>query len=485
MFNWKKVYFCSICCALVAFSTPTITNAYTLTKPEGVQVIRYGEEDLGVDRWFLGEVELEAYTISDGLGTRALPIGETYGWKNKGPGGLTSPSIWTDIPRAYLGASNTTAAGVLAFGGGYFYGRSWEPEASQRYQTRNLEGYVNLQAVGAYAFESVPERTDGPSEITVPDKCSQIEEYAWKNCTFLKKVTFLCPNITYMSPLAFDGCYDTLEEVRIVAAENTTEQGLKQNIVSLKSAGQQAGLPENPKDWTESERNNLNSAVPVNTVTDFVATFEGHGFSWTIEDAEDGNGRFIVLRKSPLSVNNNSVDIAEKENVLIDKQVYSSHDQSILTEDLKITAPDGTELAASDYDIYLRWVKDGETSEWVKYVDKDSLKVRDAGTYTIQYVVRYKGDNPDLKSNPEGLNVTEDENGGIQIEISENEDSSKPTEVSEPPVEPQESNEDDISNSESENQSEDDSQTPDSSSEGGGDGQGQGNGPLEEEEEEI
>ena len=47
----------------------------------------------------------------------------------------------------------------------------------------------------------------------------------------------------------------------------------------------------------------------------------------------------------------------------------------------------------------------------VKYVDKDSLKVRDAGTYTIQYVVRYKGDNPDLKSNPEGLEVNEDASG--------------------------------------------------------------------------
>ena len=465
MFNWKKVYFCSICCALVAFSTPTITNAYTLTKPEDVQVKvpPDGEWDLEYERWFLGEVELEAYTISDALGARALPIGNTGGWNKKGPGALTTPTNWIDIPRTSEGASATTKDGVLAFGGGYFYGRAYEPEASQRYQTRNLEDYVNLQAVGAYAFESVPERTDGPSEITVPDKCSQIEEYAWKNCTFLKKVTFLCPNITYMSPLAFDGCYDTLEEVRIAAAENTTEQGLKQNIVSLKSAGQSVGLSDNPKDWTESERNVIKSAVPaVNTVTDFVATFEGHGFSWAIEE-EDNGQRFIVLRKSPLSVNNNSVDIAEKENVLIDKQVYSSHDQSILTEDLKITAPDGTELPDTDYDIYLRWVKDGETSEWVKYVDKDSLKVRDAGTYTIQYVVRYKGDNPDLKSNPEGLEVNEDENG-IHIEINENEDSSKPTEVSEPPVEPQESNEDDISNSESENQSEDDSQTPDSSS---------------------
>ena len=82
-----------------------------------------------------------------------------------------------------------------------------------------------------------------------------------------------------------------------------------------------------------------------------------------------------------------------------------------MRDDIVVQDPEGNTLDSNDYDIYLRWVKDEETSEWVKYVDKDSLKVKDAGTYTIQYVVRYKGDNPDLKSNPEGLNVTDDESG--------------------------------------------------------------------------
>jgi len=476
MFNWKK--HCFIWLSLLSFPLLSTylqnpADAYTViapfeNPPSSYDVLSAYTNDLPIQHGWLRDLpfairirQWSVWTLYGREGYSGI-VSTYYGGEEVK---VDSVPLSKDSvePESYGCVSYSEANKyVLAIGG-------WEEEGRDynfRFLTIDLNDFTNLQAVGRNAFENLGHQNEvtDVTEITVPDKCSQIEEYAWKNCTFLKKVTFLCPNITYMSPLAFDGCYDTLEEVRIVAAENTTEDWLKNNIVSLKSAGQQALLPENPKDWTESDRSKIQTVAPVNTVTDFVATFEGHGFSWTIENAEDGNGRFIVLRKSPLSVNNNSVDIAEKENVLIDKQVYSSHDQSILTEDLKITAPDGTELPDTDYDIYLRWVKDGETSEWVKYVDKDSLKVRDAGTYTIQYVVYYKGNNPDLKSNPEGLNVTEDENGGIQIEISENEDSSKPTEVSEPPVEPQESNEDDISNSESENQSEDDSQTPDSSS---------------------
>jgi len=470
MFNWKKhcfIWLSSLTLSLLLLATRSEGYSVTspeFTHPEGARYLWSGDPSSDELLW-MPVTDLYHSTTSKYFVTGMYSAFGGVSWVLST--GVTenfdkTPRTVLSFPESYGYLGHPLNTDWVLGVGGWLDGE----DRNFRFLTTDLADFTNLQAVGRNAFENLGHQQEATTvtEITVPDKCNQIEEYAWKNCTFLKKVTFLCPNITYMSPHAFDRCYDTLEEVRIVAAENTTEEWLKQNIVSLKSAGKQAGLSENPKDWTESDRKEIRNVAPVNTVTDFVATFEGHGFSWTIEE-EDNGQRFIVLRKSLIDTEPNAseddgtstdnvdettptenddtsnssddtsvediddevvvstpdssdddtsnppIDIANKENVLIDKQVYSSHDQSILTEDLKITAPDGTELPNTDYDIYLRWVKDGETSEWVKYVDKDSLKVRDAGTYTIQYVVYYKGDNPDLKSNPEGLNVTEDASG--------------------------------------------------------------------------
>ena len=198
-----------------------------------------------------------------------------------------------------------------------------------------------------------------------------------------------------MSPLAFDGCYDSLEEVKI--ATSMTESKLQAAIAAVKAyAENDKPLAELNDDERITLYNNesLGAGEPhkINSVADFVATFEEHGFKMDFVPGESGGT--IVLSKPKL---------ANLSEALIKRLVYSTHDRNLLKEELKVTDKDGNELDPSEYELYLRLVNK-ETdiaSAWVKYENNDSLTVKDPGKYKVEYKIKYTVAADESESIPE------------------------------------------------------------------------------------